>query len=83
MRIVEVQEGVVGIRWTWLPYWVASNTRLCAEIEQGLKDRALLNAVTTSEPDLEAMSHCVYDLLVQKYGGNLDFCTFLAALRVA
>lgn len=55
MRLVHLRDGVLEIRWTWLPYWLAVNPRLKTELERQLKDVVLLNGATTSESDLDAL----------------------------
>jgi hypothetical protein len=59
MRMVQIRDGALEIRWTWLPYWLAVNPRLKTELERELHDAVLLCGVTTSEPDLDAMHEWV------------------------
>lgn len=37
MRLVEVIDGALELRWTWLPYWLATNGKLKQELEAELK----------------------------------------------
>lgn len=56
MRLVELIDGAVELRWTWLPYWLGANSRLRAELETELRDIALLNGLTESDEDLDALN---------------------------
>lgn len=46
MRLVELIDGTLELRWTWLPYWLATNGRLKQELEAELRDAAAINALT-------------------------------------
>jgi hypothetical protein len=55
MRLVQLRDGALEIRWTWLPFWLAVNPRLKTQVERELRDASLLCGVTTSPADLDAM----------------------------
>jgi len=55
MRLVQIRDGALEVRWTWLPYWLAANPKVTGTIERELKDSVLLCGVTDSEADLDAM----------------------------
>lgn len=59
MRLVHVHGGVLQIRWTWLPFWLAVHPQLMADVDRELRDCVLLGGVTTAEEDLEAMHEFV------------------------
>lgn len=59
MRLVQIRDGALEIRWTWLPYWLAVNPRLKTELERELHDAVLLCGVTTAAHDLDAMHEWV------------------------
>lgn len=52
MKLISNNNGVLELRWTWLPYWISANAALKAQIERDVRDRMILNAVTTEEIDL-------------------------------
>lgn len=56
MRLVELIDGAIELRWTWLPYWLGANARLRAELETELRDITLLNGLTESPEDLDALN---------------------------
>lgn len=53
MRLVQMRDGALEIRWTWLPYWLAVNPKLKTTVERELRDAVLLGGVTTSPADLD------------------------------
>jgi hypothetical protein len=55
MRLVQLRDGALEIRWTWLPYWLAVNPKLKTLVEREMRDAALLGGVTTSEADLDGL----------------------------
>lgn len=52
MKLIANNDGVIELRWSWLPYWIGSNLAYRAELERDIRDRMILNAVTTDELDL-------------------------------
>jgi hypothetical protein len=56
VRLVELIDGAVELRWTWLPYWLGANAKLRTELEAELRDIALLNGLTESPEDLDALN---------------------------
>jgi len=59
MRLVQIRDGALEIRWTWLPYWLAVNPALKTTLEREMRDNVLLGGVTTSEADLDALHRFV------------------------
>lgn len=59
MRLVQMRDGALEIRWTWLPFWLAVNPKLKTLVERELRDATLLCGVTTSTADLDAMHRWV------------------------
>jgi hypothetical protein len=55
MRLVQYVDGALELRWTWLPYWLATNGKLKAELERELRDAVLLNGINSSQDDLDAL----------------------------
>ncbi len=80
MRIVHMHEGRLEIRWTWLPLWLASNPKLKAEIERQIRDAVLVNGLTTSDRDLNALHRYTIKLFARTFPiAGLD--RYLDALR--
>lgn len=63
MRLVQVRDGVLEVRWTWLPYWLAVNPKLKSEVEREMRDAVLLGGVTAEEADLDGLHVFVRDRL--------------------
>lgn len=55
MRLVEFIDGAVELRWTWLPYWLATNGRLKKELDEEIQDAALMNAALTCPEHLDGL----------------------------
>jgi len=84
MRLVQIRDGALEIRWTWLPYWLAVNPRLKTELERELRDAVLLQGVTTADHDLEAMHEWVLvrlQALFPAFPGLKDYLAGLQNLR--
>jgi len=64
VRLVQMRDGALEIRWTWLPYWLAVNPKLKLLVEREMRDACLLGGVTTSERDLDAL----HDFVVRRLG---------------
>jgi hypothetical protein len=67
MRLVDNIDGALQVRFTWLPYWLASNRGLMFGLETWVRDVAVLNAVTTDERDLDALNALVVDHLEARF----------------
>lgn len=67
MRLVDLEEGSLVIRWMWLPFWIASNVRLIAELDDWLRDCALLNSATATDEDVDALNTKVVKRLVLRH----------------
>jgi len=55
VRLVEVIDGALELRWTWLPYWLATNGRLKKELDEEIRNAALVNATLTSPEHLDGL----------------------------
>jgi hypothetical protein len=55
VRLVEIIDGALELRWTWLPYWLATNGRLKKELDEEVRDAALLNAMLASPEHLNGL----------------------------
>jgi hypothetical protein len=80
MKLVELIEGAVELRWSWLPYWLGANQRLRAELEVELRDVALINGLTTSAEDLSALSRVACRRIQVRFPGLVGLEQALLAL---
>lgn len=69
MRLVDLIDGAVELRWTWLPYWLGANQRLRAELEAELRDVALLSNLTESEEDLNRLHRTLCRSIQRRFPG--------------
>lgn len=69
MRLVTFVDGALELRWTWLPYWLATNGRLKAEIEKELQAFVLEHQLTTSDRDLDTIHEFVCTRLQARFPG--------------
>lgn len=67
MRIIHMHEGRLEIRWTWLPLWLASNPKLKSEVERQIRDACLVNGMTTSDSDLDALHRHAIKILTRTF----------------
>lgn len=80
MRLVHERDGVIEVRWTWLPFWLATNPKLKEDLERELRDYGLINGITNSDSDLDVL----HDFIVKRLQQHFPFTglsTFLDSLR--
>lgn len=77
MRLVQVRDGVLEVRWTWLPFWLAANPKMKTEIERKMRDAVLLGGVTTSEHDLDALHMFVINMIQEQFPSHQGLGEFL------
>ena len=82
MRLVQFQEGMLEIRWTWLPYWLAVNPKLKLEVEREMKDAVLLNGLTPSDEDLDALHTYVRDRFTKTFPAFPGLGAYLDAITL-
>lgn len=80
MRLVDLLDNAVELRWSWLPYWLGANQRLRVEVERELRDIALLNGLTTSDEDLDALSRKACHLIQSRFPSFVGLEEALLAL---
>lgn len=80
MRLVQFREGMLEIRWTWMPYWLAVNPKLVSSVEVDLADVVVINGLTNSEDDLQRMHVFVVKRLCKLFKGFKGLDTYLDAL---
>lgn len=86
MRFVELINGAFEVRWTWLPFWLATNPKLRTSLEGELRTLVALNGLTDSEADLDMLhAHVVRRLqeLFPQAGGLGGFLDGLRAVELA
>ena len=74
MRLVEYIDGSLEIRWTWLPYWLAANTRLKTDLEREL--------VATNLTNPDQLHDALCRALQDRFPGFRGLSTALQALRL-
>lgn len=79
MRLVQLQEGALELQWTWLPFWIACNPNLRAEVEAELRDVMLLNGATASDIDLDGLSAHALKTLKTRYPAAAPVLDAIAA----
>lgn len=80
MRFVDLIDGALEIRWTWLPYWIAINPVLVREVEEEVFDIVKLNAATNSDADMDALHKKVCEIIARKLPTFKGLDQFLVAL---
>lgn len=76
MKLIQIHEGVLELQWAWLPYWIACQSGVRADVERRLQ--ASLQA--TAEPDTEALGAEALLYLKQRFP---DAATVLDAIAAA
>lgn len=59
MRFVDIVDGAFEVRWTWLPFWMATNPDVTKSLEKDLKTIVALNGLTDSDDDMDALNRLV------------------------
>ena len=65
MTFVEIIDGALELRWTWLPYWLATNGKLKQEIEDELR-AAVSSNLLTDDPARMAELHSLVCKRIQE-----------------
>ena len=81
MRFVELIDGAFEVRWSWLPFWLATNPKLKASLEGELKTIVALNGVTDTDADLDLLHRHVVRRLQELFPGFKSLDIFLDGLR--
>ncbi len=80
MRLIELCDGALELRWTWLPYWMVASPSLQAEVEAVMRDVVLLNAMTKDDESLDRIEQFVIRLLTRRFP-FLHLDKYLSGLR--
>jgi hypothetical protein len=81
VRLVQVRDGVLEIRWTWLPFWLAANPKLKTQVEREMRDAVLLGGVTASDADLDALHDFVVRRLQAVFSAFPGLAAYLDGIR--
>lgn len=81
MRIVELIDGAFEIRWTWLPFWLATNPKLRISLEGELTSIIAMSGLTDSEADLDALHAHVVRRLQELFPGITGLDAFLDGMK--
>lgn len=81
MKFVELIDGAFEIRWTWLPFWLATNPKLKTTLEGEMKTLIALNGVQDSEEDLAMLHRHVVHRLQEMFPAMSGLDVFLDGLR--
>lgn len=80
MRLVDMVDGALEVRWTWLPYWMAINPVVVREVEEEIFDTVKLNGTTNSDADLDLLHARACEVLAKKYSAFSGLSDYLKGL---
>lgn len=80
LRLVEVVDGGLELRWTWLPYWLGSNEHLKREMETLIRQKVLDENLTQSNEDLDVLHMFVCEQLQARFPALVGLSSALKAL---
>lgn len=81
MKFVELIDGAFEIRWTWLPFWLATNPKLKTTLEGEMKALIALNGVRDTEDDLELLHKHAVKRLQEMFPEMKGLDSFLDSLK--
>ena len=81
MKFVEIVDGAFEVRWTWLPFWLATNPKLKQSLEGEMKTLVALNGVTNSPEDLALLHRHVVSRLQAMFPSMTGLDAFLDGLQ--
>lgn len=81
MKFIELIDGAFEIRWTWLPFWLATNPKLKTSLEGEMKTLIALNGIRDSEEDLAMLHRHVVSRLQEMFPEMVGLDVFLDGLR--
>jgi len=85
MRLVDLRDGKLEIRWTWLPYWVAAGPSFMNELEQLMRDAVIINGMPHDEDSLERIERFLLRVIDVRFRieGLTDYLRALRFVREA
>lgn len=81
MNLVEVVDGAFELRWTWLPYWLATNGKLKQELETELKAAVASKEITDHPAHLAHLHNLVCKLIQSRFPQMEGLETALMSLK--
>lgn len=81
LRVVDLIDDAFEIRWTWLPFWLATNPKLKTGLELELQTLIALNSITEAEADLDALHRHVIKRIQETFPGFPGLGRYLDGLR--
>lgn len=81
MRLVQIRDGVLEVRWTWLPFWLATNPKLKEKLEEEMRDAIRLGGLSENEPDLDSMHNYVAKRLQEMFPSHPGLAELLDGLK--
>jgi hypothetical protein len=67
MRLIQLQEGKLELRWTWLPYWLAAGPALHNEIQAVMRDAVIINGMPPTDESVERVEAFVLRLIERRF----------------
>lgn len=67
MRLVELNQGKLELRYTWLPWWLAAGPALQSEIETLMRDVVVMNGMPPNDESLERIERFVIRLIGKRF----------------
>lgn len=74
-------DGAFEIRWTWLPFWLATNPKLKQTLEGEMKAIVALNGIRNVDEDLEKMHRHILRRITQLFPEMKGLDQFLDGMR--
>lgn len=81
MRLVQVRDGILEVKWTWLPFWIAVSPRLQQDVERFVFDASVASGVTESDADLDALHDVVVARLQEMFPAHKGLDEYLDSLK--
>lgn len=81
MRFVQMRDGMLEVRWTWLPFWIAVNPRLQRDVERFVFDACVASGATDSEQDLDALHDVVVNRIQDLFPSHPGIREYLDSLK--
>lgn len=80
MRLVELIEGKLELRWTWLPYWLAAGPALQRDIDTLMRDVVIMNGMPPTDDSLDRIEEFVIRTIDRRFN-IAGLATHLRSLR--
>jgi hypothetical protein len=81
MRLVDLQDGKLELRWTWLPYWMAAGPALQGEVNALLRDAVVINGMLPDEDGLDRIHNFALFLLTRRFPSFSGLKAYLRGIQ--